>query len=665
MRSLVNAPPRDRPTTAMSTDTPERFPLLPRSISVLVSGHRREPRLPPFGGNDLEPAFDTLGKVLTRLKGIAGTEAEAEKYFPSKLYCPGLATVRVLTGQADYVDRKVVEIAHTLNLPVDLIVPGELPATWADKAEHSASFGYPQAVLEADNAAFATRDEFALSYADILVAVWDGGTPRGAPGGVVWLIQRAVAMGLPVLWIDPHGAIRTIAEHRVTKLWLHQLKRPILAEGLLKGLFQDYSIEPFVPIHSLQRRLNPLGPLVSDSLQKHILNAYADEKRAPRWIERRVGWFEQFMTAIFRVSACDVLNSLTKLLAGKRICKPRYESSEAPLTGPLGSRFAWSDARANIAGHRHGSGTWLLYTLSSAAVFASVAGMMEFDLGLSFWFGRTAGVWSKRWPYAELALIGVILYSFLRAGLHHWHRLWLGHRFVAEQIRYLKLLEPFLAVPAPFTEPLFAYKQRHYYLRSAELWLLQRSLSAGGLPPRYKAYHLASQSVPECGKRLEEDVEKQFGFHSKKHEHAHTLHKRMEHFALILFVIALACTFTHILADHWAETLPAGASRIQALMAEIVHWLPLYSASLPALGAALHGVMTKLEFGRISEQSGKVRDNLDTKLRVVRFAMTRPDARGWLPMSDLRDDARDIAKLLAEENVQWRDLIQYQKAELP
>jgi hypothetical protein len=655
----------------MSTDTQERFPLLPRSISVLVSGHRNKRRLPLFSGNGLGRAFATLDCVLSKFKRIAENGAQADDSFPSELYCCGPTTVRILTGQADRVDQHVIKKAHELGLPVDLIVPGELQTTSADHPDHpdhperSVAFGCPHSVLEADNAAFATRDEFALSYADILVAVWDGDTPLGAPGGVVWLIQRAVAMGLPVLWIDLHGAVRTIADYRVTELWLHQLKRPVLEEGLLRGLFEDYDIKKGVLTDALRRRLNPLDHLVSDSLQKDILRSYAEEERAPSWIEDRVGWFEQFMTAIFRVRACDFVNSLSRLVLGMRICKPRYEAREAPPWGPLAARFEWSDARANIAGRRHGSGTWLLYMLSSAAVFASVAGMINFDLSWSFWFGQCAGVWTKRWPWAELALIGVILYSFARAGHLHWHRLWLGHRFVAEQIRYLRMLEPFLAIPAPFTEPLFTYRHDRYYLRSAELWLLQRSLSAGGLPSRYVAYQLASESVPERGRRLEEDVEEQFGFHSKKHEHAHTLHKRMEHFAFILFCLALVCTFAHIGLEHWAETLPADAPRFKSFLKEVVRWLPLFSASLPALGAALHGVMTKLEFGRISEQSNKVHASLDIMLRGVRFSMTKPEAKGWKPMSDLRDDARDIARLLADENVQWRDLIQYQRAELP
>ncbi|SAK83763.1 hypothetical protein AWB82_05621 [Caballeronia glebae] len=650
----------------MTTDTQLSFPRVPRSISVLVSGHRNKRRSVPFCGFELRLAFRTLDKVLEKFARIPEEAAQADEIFPRALYSDDPVTIRVVTGQADHVDRYAIRRAGKHRLPFDLIVPGEVQATCAREPKHSVAFGCPQSVLEKDNAPFATRDEFALSYADILVAVWDGNTPLGAPGGVVWLIQRAVAMGLPVLWIDLDGAVHKIADHRVTELWLHRLKRPTLEHGLLEGLFETHNIETGVLIDSLRRRLNPLGDrFVSASLQSDILGSYAAEKRASPWIERRVGWFEQFMTAVFRARPCDFLNSVSKLLAGKRICKSRYETHEAPVPGLLKARFEWSDARANIAGRKHGSGTWLLYMLSSAAVFASAAGLIQFDLSWHFWLNKSAGHWPARWPWVELALIILIVYSVVRAGMQHWHRLWLGHRFVAEQIRYLRLLESFLAVPAPFTEPLFAYQQGRYRLRSAELWLLQRSLSAGGLPPLYGDYRLASQTVPELGSKLKEAVEEQFGFHEKKHKHAHAMHKRMDNLSIVLFFLAGVSTALHIFAEHWADSISASDNRLQLLLAEGVLWLPLFSASFPALGAALHGVMTKLEFGRIAEQSNKVHAQLETLLSVVRFAMTKPEATGWQPITDLRDDAKDIAKLLADENVQWRDLIKYQRTELP
>lgn len=641
------------------------FPLLPRSISVLVSGHRRKRKLSFFGGAELHHAFATLDCVLTRFARIHEGGPDVEKLFPPELYAPGSPTVRVMTGQADTVDRYAIRKAHALGLHLDLIVPGEKHAMFGSKPERVVAFGCPQSVMEQDNKPFATRDELALSYADVLVAVWDGDTPAGAPGGVVWLIQRAVAMGLPVLWIDLDGTVRTIADHRVTRHWLHLLQRPTLKEGLLRGLFKTYDLENGVVTESLRRRLNPLcEDNVWRSLQTDILRSYASEARALPWLEARVGWFEQFMTAMFRARPCDFVNSLSKLVLGKRICTQRYQAPEPPLSGPLAPRFEWSDARANIAGRRHGSGTWLLYMLSSAAVFAAAAGLDGFDLSCHFWFGACHGHWKTTWPIVELVFIGVILYSFIRASQSHWHRLWLGHRFVAEQIRYLKMLEPFLAIPAPFTQPLFLYRQKRYWLCSAELWLLQRSLSAGGLPPLYETYELASKTVPQLGRQLEEDVQEQFSFHRKKHEHAHTLHRRMEVLATLLFIIAGLSTATHI-GMHWFEPFPVSVNRFTEVLIEALEWLPLFSATLPALGAALHGVMTKLEFGRIAEQSSKVRASLDTMLEVVRSEMTRPELTGWQPMVDLRDDAIEIANLLADENVQWRDLINYQRTELP
>ena len=63
------------------------------------------------------------------------------------------------------------------------------------------------------------------------------------------------------------------------------------------------------------------------------------------------------------------------------------------------TRFEWSDRIANISAGLYRDVTWLLYILSSLAVFAAVAGAIHLWIGSGSYF----------WAYVELFSIGLIV----------------------------------------------------------------------------------------------------------------------------------------------------------------------------------------------------------------------------------------------------------------
>ncbi|RDK02208.1 hypothetical protein DLM46_14905 [Paraburkholderia lacunae] len=612
--------------------------------------------------NGAAPAFRTLHAVLDRFADICKSSDESEYFedvaslFPKELYSPGPPMIRLMTGQADGVDEYAIEVAHDLGLTVDLVAPGTLRADYDAVSARSVGFGCPLERLRTDDAPFAMRDELAFSYADMLVAVWDGGPAHGTAGGVVRLIQRAVLAGLPVLWIDLEGKLWTIEADRVTEECLYRLRRRELDEGLLGSLFKHRDLAKGVLIDPLRRRLNPLdGNLVVPSGETEMLARYASECRGWRMFERRAGSFHELMAAIFRLDVHESLCSVWKWICGE--CATQKQ--EDPVDGPapntaedsrlatpdgLQARFEWSDARANVAGGRHRSSIWNLYMLSSAAVFASVMGIVN------------SGI---TWPLVEIVFIASIIGTFCVARRRDWHRIWLGHRFVAEQIRYLQILRPFLAIPAPFQAPLFVHsdsRRAGHRLRSAERWILQRALSADGLPSEYKGYDLASADRGELVSKLRQEVNLQARFHKRAHKYAKRLREVAEDWvAGGLFWLVLGCTIVHVI--------------LRCSHVEVPLWvepcLQVFSASAPALAAALHGVMTKLEIGRIAAQSHKVRSRLLVLDSVVSNDNERHSLPDWISMARLRADAMEVASLLSEENEQWRDLIRYQETEIP
>ncbi|MGU7776347.1 hypothetical protein ACV229_40125 [Burkholderia sp. MR1-5-21] len=650
----------------MDTDT-QSFPRLPPSIALLVAGHREE-RLMQHAGyeNGDGPAFRTLYAVLDRFAGIHTSAEDVHVLFPSTLYIHRRPVIRIVTGQADGVDRFAMKAAEWLGVPVDLVTPDTLCADYKAIAARSVGFGCPPHRLHTDDAPFAMRDELAFSYADMLVAVWDGGPAHGTAGGVVRLIRRAVQAGLPVLWIDLEGSLRTIAADRITEECLYRLDRRDLEDGLLRTLFTVCDPETGVLIDALRRRLNPLDDkLVVPDRETEMLARYAAEHCGCSFLERRAGCFHETMTALLRLDGHEFLRSVRKLALGERPTEPG--DSPAPdmaakrrLATPDGlqSRFEWCDSRANISGGKHRSSIWVLYLLASAAVFASVMGILKLGFCVCSSIGCVCFC-ASFWNGVEIVLLLLIVATVFHARFKHWHRIWLGHRFVAEQIRYLRILRPFLAMPAPFQEPLFVHtdvRRTGHRLRSAELWILQRSLSADGLPSYYEGYEFALANRADLASELRQEIGCQSAFHKRTHRHAHRLREVAEdRIPNCLFFLALGCTIGHLALEIM---YPQNHSPGMAL-------LQLISASSPALAAALHGVTTKLEIGRVAAQSHKVRSRLVVLESVVTSGMESPNPPDWAAMSGLRADAIEVASLLSRENEQWRNLIRYQETDIP
>ena len=63
----------------------------------------------------------------------------------------------------------------------------------------------PRNASAGDTACYRDAGAFLVSQVDVLVAVWSGETGRGA-GGTQWVVDQALARGVPVVWIDEKGA---------------------------------------------------------------------------------------------------------------------------------------------------------------------------------------------------------------------------------------------------------------------------------------------------------------------------------------------------------------------------------------------------------------------------------------------------------------------------
>ena len=159
--------------------------------------------------------------------------------------------VTVLSSLAEGADRLVAWEA--LAAGQRLICPLPFPRdayehdfpTVASRAEYHALLGRAGEVIElpgtrdtpeAADAAYTAAGHYILGASDVLLAVWDGGLPRGS-GGTAHIVEDARARRIPVIWIStqtPHQ-VCTLIDDRDTG---HHGDTPDAVSSLIADHFQ-------------------------------------------------------------------------------------------------------------------------------------------------------------------------------------------------------------------------------------------------------------------------------------------------------------------------------------------------------------------------------------------------------------------------------------------
>lgn len=619
------------------TQVPTQFPRFPRKLTLLVGGHRAD-RLGADAAGGAN-ALARLDQVLARFAQLAGAPQvhDADALFGKQLYEPGPCHLRLLTGSADGVDAHAAASAARLNIPLQLVAAAD-----SIGGVDTVTFGCPADILASDDEAYGLRDEFALSHADVLVVIWDGEVSRGRAGGTVRLIRQAAHSGTPVLWIDMDGALRELDVAAIDTAALFQLAHGVFDRRSALSLFSAPIDDPLTP--TLQAWLDPLHARTQDSLPLQALRHYAEQKSHAHWYEKRASLLDRLLCAVATLDGPAFIKAWSSDATSSWLeTTPGF-----PLSATLSQRFAWSDVRANIAAGRHRGGIWLLYLFSSLAVFAAVAGVLH--------GGGHHGWQALVWPCAEAVILLAILVMVKRAQSGRWHGNWLGHRFMAEQLRYLAVTRPFLGATSVFRQPLLA---RHpatgkLVLRNAEAWLLRRTLLDEGVQIAGPAYNLQQVDAAPLAAGLRAMVDGSSGqlrYHHAKASSLHRMHTAMHRLARVLFGLSLLAVILHFVLP------PLGLSEIE--------WLLYFTAFCPALAASLHGIQTKLEFSRVAALSHEVAAELKALIQALETRSTSLEPDSWRSRLYLRQIALQAAHVMSEESGSWRNLIAQQDAELP
>lgn len=630
-------------------DAPPRAPL---AFRVGVVGHRP---------NRLQQAdLEKLAAVLrTILKTVQEEVRRMHRDNPS-LFDVSAPVVRAISPLAEGTDRIFAEQALALRCEFCCVLPFAqaeferdfVPAPGPGLEENSVArfrdlLDQASTVFELDGCrddeagAYGAGGRTVLNQSDLLAVVWDG-ERQGKRGGTEETFDAARRQGVPVVWVDAHAPHRWQILNATTLLTQPPAGQRLSPDGASDTESLRECVHAALDMPKPQE--NQLAAPHANSKQKNDdpqrgLHKFYREHQ-PRWTSA-VAW-KAFRDIFGDGKRPRVKFSIDPFEESSKDEWPEDQSSAVSrLVDWLRPYYAWPDKLAVIFADRYRSSFIMAYLLSALAV-----GMALFSVGFSPEFHLQPDDWYDTLSIVcELFAILFVLALVSRGNLGRWHQRWIDYRVTAELVRHLRLIaplgggRPFPQIPAHWAiygQPSSTWMA--WYVRAVE-----RAL---GLPTAIVTRDYLVSFLDHLGQL----VKGQVGFHEVTARRCQLIEQRLHWFAIRFLALTLVACVLHLLLpralghDALPEALPA--------------LLTFFCGFLPALGAAIGGIINQGEFRRVEKRSESMRE----QLLVVRSQIERLRQQVLESADPPREQfsvraaalTADASRLLLNDVLDWR-----------
>lgn len=462
----------------------------------------------------------------------------------------------------------------------------EVEALWlaslADPGNAAAARAFE--ALASDSVALAGR--VMIERTDLVVAVWDGKVAN-LPGGTGHTVTAALAMGTPVLLIDP-------AAPEGWSIFTRPEELGHLAARTRDAAPDDALLEAIIRAAVLAEGWQPalLGREVWHARSSRAFGFY---RRIERLFGGGGGAFGSLRVdyeapdAIATGSAAWLLQAAAAMPEGDACVTGRLRDEVLPM-------FAWADGIASRLADAYRSGMCVNFVLAALAV---IVGLAYLPAGLS----------ETKWAFAAvelLLLVGILALTAAGSRLG-WHRRWFELRRVAEYLRHAPGL-----LLLGVARPTGRWPRKGGGGARAE-WpehVARHALRSVGLPRvrltrDYLREGLAGVVLPH--------VSAQRAYHEAKAHRLETVHHRLDKAAEVCFALAVASVLGYLLCKlgGTAGILP------KELSAGVSPLFTFLGVAFPTLGANLAGIRYFGDF----ERFGAISRVAAEKLREIEVRM--------------------------------------------
>jgi len=495
--------------------------------------------------------------------------------------------------------------------------------------------------------------EFMLRQIDILVAVWDGDKSHGE-GGTRWIIDRALARKIPILWIDSKG------------------ERPAWE---LEGIQEDGT--PLSPMIDVSFRNGPIAEIVAGQLAMPTAPGQreAGANTSTRYAEflsepvRRYSYWTAYDNLLnfvrLRVPVLRVSNEDPKALENWDVFQSHMSLDDGPtkrISSVLQPRVSYADRVATHYGHVYRSAYIAAYFLSVIVVLIALTGILgshgsgHSELPLSA--GIKTGI--------ELFIIIVIAMLIRRGQKERWHQRWLEYRALAELLRHLRFLAhvgeygAIHRLASASGPPASAWV--HWYVRAT---IRELGLPGVELSREYQTCLIDAVRTAE--------IEPQINYHHENTEKLHRLQHALQGTGEICFVLIFIILGAFLFTWGFIELAPVTGIdhrlpiAVQSWMSEMKHgglleikpYVTFVAAFLPTLGAALAGIRFTGDFEGFAERSSETRAALED------LSIDLEKLRHHIDLVPATTALGNIASAMAEDVAGWRSLYGRKYLEIP
>ncbi|MBY0343920.1 MAG: hypothetical protein K2Q29_08705 [Sphingomonadales bacterium] len=502
----------------------------------------------------------------------------------------------------------------------------EIEALWraslAAPGDHAAARAFE--ALVSDNVAFAGK--VMIERADLIIAVWDGKVAN-LPGGTGHTVVTALAMGAPVLLIDPARPESWRILGRPEELGQPvDPDAPADLERLEAIIRAAVNVEGWSPDLLARERWRPRS--------SRLFGLY-------RRIERMFGggdWFGS-LKITYEAPGAIAEGSGAQMIAVARTMPggdPRIAHQLADDVMPM---YAWADGVANRLADAYRSGMIVNFVMATLAV---MVGLAYLPLGMG----------AYKWVFAtiELLLLAGIIAMTAAGSRLGWHRRWFATRRVAEYLRHAPALL-LLGVVRPtgrWPRSGGAARWPEHFARHA---LRDVGLPRAALTRDYLRAGLEGAVLPH--------VAGQRAYHLAKAHRLETVHHRLDKAAEACFAFAILSVLAYLglkgagalgwVPKHWA--------------AELSPLFTFLGVAFPTLGANLSGIRYFGDF----ERFGAISRVAAEKLRAIEERITlllsgEPAALTYAAAADL---IHALDEAVVEEIASWQAVFGAKHLALP
>jgi len=575
------------------------------ALSIGIIGHRPN-RLPEDGRAEVERRID---EVLALLRKAAETTRERYPTF----FANTPVTLTMISALADGADRMAARaalrngfaLASALPFPIaDYAKDFPDPASREEYAELLAR-SVRTLVLPGDHDR-EPRDYQAVGHliidnADIILAVWDGGA-SGGRGGTTELVERAAAMGVPIVHVDAAG------KEAPRLLWAELAEYPVDGAN-----FHDVPSAPCAEV--IGNVVDKMARPPTEPGEHGELVRFLDD----RW--KRVNWRLEVPLLLALLGVRGIRR--TDLLPRSPVVLRKELTGIVPATAAPDATAASLAAFANAYGIADGLA--MRYAQIFRGAYASkflFSGLTVVTAAIAL-VSRQLFDWNA-WPLAILQIVFIALVMVnTRVGRRRdWHGRWRESREVAERLR--------AAIPlwllgesrqdATGAEPTWPGWYVRAHLRALGLW-------SGSLDQdRLVAVRQALSTLAD-GQR---------DYHTQIATLMGNIERRMLRIGQALFGLTMLIGAVNLVLAIIGVELPFAWHYV----------LVGFTAAFPALGSAIFGIRLIGDFEGAAERSARTASTMASIGTALR--QDPPD------LAVLRSRAAAIAEAMLGDLSRWR-----------